>query len=168
MLNFTLIFSQVLTIDTVFQTTDTTIEASELQNRARLWFYETYKSGKSVIQLDDTESNTIVSKCSFYYNTTYRISQTSGYVKYDFTIYLKKGRYKCVITNFNHDANKLNMIDIGLITIAEDLPTKVMGYNMYNKVYKEIKVSIHSEINGILTSLENAMNKEIGAKNSDW
>lgn len=168
LLNFTLIFSQALTIETVFSTNDSTIEANELQNKARLWFYDTYNSGKSVIQLDDTENNTIISKCSFYYNTTYTMSKTSGYVKYDFTIYFKKGRYKCVLTNFNHDASQINMIDIGLITIAEDLPKKVMGYNMYNKVYKEIKQTILTDMQSLLTSLENAMNKETEAKSDDW
>ena len=167
-LNFAFIYSQSFTIDTVYSVNDTTIQASELQNRARLWFYDTYNSGKSVIQLDDTENNVIISKCSFYYDTSYRMSKTSGYVSYDFTIYFKKGRYKCVLTNFNHDASQINMIDIGLITTDEDLPNKVMGYNMYNNVYKEIKQTIQTDMQSLLASLKNAMNKETEAKNEDW
>lgn len=167
-LNFAFIYSQSFTIDTVYHVNDSTIQASELQNRARMWFYDTYKSGKSVIQLDDTENNVIISKCSLYYDTSYRMSKTSGYVGYDFTIYFKNGRYRCVLTNFNHDASQINMIDIGLITTDEDLPKKVMGYNMYNNVYKEIKQTIKTDMQSLLTSLQNAMNKGTVGENNDW
>ncbi|MBV9989374.1 MAG: DUF4468 domain-containing protein [Chitinophagaceae bacterium] len=73
--------------------------AKDLYSRAKLFIADTYKSGKTVTQLNDDESKTIVVKpaASVTYNEPLGIVRRQGYIDYQLKIECKDNRYRYTI-----------------------------------------------------------------------
>lgn len=79
---------------------------NELYLRARKWVYNTYNSGKDVVQLDDKENGQITGRAMFEtVQPNFLLGPISVDVTYHFDIETKDGRYKYEfkdITYFQH------------------------------------------------------------------
>lgn len=93
-----------------FELIDTlTGNKDEIYVKAHEWISKTYGSAKTVIDMQDKQAGKLVGKAL----TTVTISSQSIYgrlahedeVTYIMTIDVKDGRYRCVISHFNHKGN---------------------------------------------------------------
>ncbi len=87
-------YSGVVTIDSV--------NKDELYNRSNLWFVDTYKSSKDVIQLDDKANGNLVGKG--YFDVYWMYSFVMGLdvsIWHTVKLQFKDGKYKYEIYDFN-------------------------------------------------------------------
>lgn len=102
-------YSEVISVDSV--------SAVELYRRAKIWFVESYGSGKDVIQNDDQLTNTLQGKGIF--TTVYWVGNSEyqwGNISYVLSIVSKNGRYKYSFSNFFHTYVGYPDFSIGVIS----------------------------------------------------
>ena len=170
MLLSSIAFSQKLTYSEVVAEKGT---VKELYNRALMWYGETYNSSNDVIQtrIIEEDKGIIIAKALFKYNSKVFSGgeKVSGIVKYTVKIIVKEGRYKYIITDFYHKANKT--YHLGLITtndIYEGEREFGVPQNWYNKVYKDIKKQCELNTIDIISSLKKGMSKENSSSDDNW
>jgi hypothetical protein len=143
----------------------------QLYQRARRWFSENFKDSKEVLTIQDKESGELAGNgaMKFYSSTHWGSDGTKGYIRYRISILVKDGKYKYEITDFVHEGNRLNTLDLsfGLITDSEECPKHLPSQRKRweDKLWKEIKGDISSHVDEIKSSLESAMQEE---KESNW
>jgi hypothetical protein len=146
---------------------------NELYNRAKLWFVNAYNSASDVLQMDNKEEGQIIGKAIMKYNPTVfsGSEQTKGNIKYTIKIFVKDSRYKYEITDFVHDpyGNQYGKTSMGLITTDEECPNpKSMAKGWSNKVWRDIKNQIESNMTSLIASLKQSMTKQAESKSDDW
>lgn len=126
-----------------------------LYNRAKSYVAKHYDTLDQVINLDDKDAGTIILNLNFKYNCTLStgFATYSGNISYTLELFFKDNRYKYRFSNFKHHTE-------GIITDAEEHP-KDFRYKSekryFNKLWKDIKIQINTEIKEVSTSLETAM-----------
>lgn len=156
-------YSQFLQFEEVVRV-DSTVTKEELFKRARIWANQSFKSKKTIINIEDQENGEVAATGIIDYRTEKRFPGAScleGPITYKMNIYIKDGRYKYQFRTFNHRGSKgsgCKRLDLGELRYEPENTDK--GYvdiiekiseNMQNKIY----------------SLKQAMNKEYeGSK--DW
>lgn len=132
----------------------------ELYVRAREWFARSFKSSKSVIQMEDKEAGKIIGKGSS--SGLYTVLMSTVPYKLDFTVSItvKEGRYRYEISPFDTQ----NSSSEGLYSIytAED---KGMKYSIAKKVVPHIHSIGMSLSNGIKEFMQ--QNITNGTKSKD-
>jgi len=144
--------------------------ATILYSRAKRFVAETYKSGKTVTDLDDATTTTIILKPLMdSYSSSVSMSaissSCSASVKYTFTIECKDGRYKYTLSDFHH------VIDIGQCGAGGDLTSEkpACGYFLlFKKTWAKIKASADAEAKALIEALNKAMNSSSTGAKSDW
>jgi hypothetical protein len=81
------------------------VSAGQLYSRAKLFVAENFRSAKDVMQLDDKESTTLVAKGVMVPIIKIPILGNSeyGYVHFAMKIQTKDGKYRYVISDFDHE-----------------------------------------------------------------
>lgn len=149
---------------------DSNISKDILYTNARLWFMNTFKDSKSVLEVDDRVNYTIAGKGNFNYEPrVFSGSEgTRGYISFSVYIFIKNGKYKYEITNFYHNSSSLrNSFPLGLITDDKEYTGKkhsLVGNGWYNRVNNDIKEQINLQMENIISDLKKNMLKN----NSDW
>ena len=161
-----LTYSEVVQIDSISQ--------NEIYNRAKLWFATTYNSANNVLQIDNKEEGQLIGKAVIKYDSKVFVGSaiTDGYISYIIKIFVKDSTYKYEITDFIHAptgdavAGKSSM---GLITTSEECPNpKPMQKGWSNKVWKDIKSQIETNMNSLIPSMKQGIKKQTETKKSDW
>ena len=131
-----------------------------LFSRAREWFAKAYKSSTNVIQMEDKESGKIVGKAliTVYMTTVFGSHEESGNINYTITIYVKDGRYKYEITDFNHTGLYVNS-SVGRTPdggACEILLNEKKGFwcNSYKKTYESYLFQMDENIKALVTDLK--------------
>jgi hypothetical protein len=162
-----LIYSDVVMIDGS--------SSSDLFKRGKIWFVESFVNSNNVIHLENENDNIIIGKGQFPYNPKIfnASARTVGIINYSIKLYFKDGRYKFELTNFTHESRSVSNyggIDFGLITSGSNCPNpkKGMGANWSDKVWTDIKEQIDCEVNQIIVSLKNGMQKQVQSNSNDW
>jgi len=137
-----------------------------LYTRAREWFAKTYKSSKSVIQMEDKESGTLVGRALLLVK-----DGTYGYIDYSISVYLKTGRFRYVITDFSHRGNPRYGFyeDFGpceSFMNYEEKPFFLIS-TIYNLGYPECIKTIKAEIPALIADLKTAMKNNAGTQTKD-
>ena len=145
---------------------DSTTPASTLQAAARKWFVDTFKDAKEVIQMDDEATNTIVGKGLSKPDPNFGLH-------YTIEVASKKGRARIRLYNVHHEG-------IGGITVGTSyqpylswgalvdepecysIPDKPSYVKQRLKRCEFIRPAVSSSINGLVLSLEAALNVSIG------
>lgn len=144
----------------------------ELFNRARLWFADYYKSSKDVLQISDRESGELVGKPLFKYSSRYFVGSaaTVGVVNYTIKVFVKDGRYKYIVSDFNHEAYFTNehKHSFGLITSDSTQDMGMLGKRLDQKVWREIRDMANEHVAQIAESLKQAMEKPSNNADSNW
>lgn len=137
----------------------------ELYNRAKIWFAETFRSAKEVIQLDNKEEGKIIGKgvSSFIVNAGTAIeSDIPLYFTID--LQMKDGRYKILFSNMRTHVAAIEM------WISEKRRLNKKGEvrsNLNGKYYQ----GVNQELNRMADSLEAAMkttSSNTTATGSEW
>ncbi len=153
-------------------TVDSTANKTELFNRARRWFSNTFKSEKDVISITDKESGEISGNAVVKYKSDrfyVGVVCVNGYVNFKINVYVKDGRYKYVIHSLVHegsyyDGNK--PISYGILTDSEIAPKPTRG-GANKKAWVEIKAQAINQINSLINSLKTEMSTKSEVQD-DW
>ena len=144
-----------------------------LYYNARLWFMNTFKDSKAVLEIDDKVNYVIAGKGVLRYEP--RVFSGSdgirGFINFSVFIYIKDGKYKYEITNFYHEpiGRYGTVYSLHLITDDQEYtgPKNTffgLGHDWYNRVFQDIKEQINLKIEPSLIDLKNTMEKN----NNDW
>ena len=121
------------------------IKKDAIYNGLKEWVGMSFKSAKNVIEMDDKEAGILLLRpVSDYKMKGLTYLGFEGYLKYTIKLNIKDGRFKVVITNFEHSVLPGNCKDcnLGLITTDEEYPYKYSfgAKGHMTKVWKDIKV----------------------------
>ena len=121
------------------------IKKDAIYNGLKEWVGMNFRSAKNVIEIDDKEAGMLLLRpVSDYKMKGLPYLGFEGYLKYTIKLNIKDGRFKVVITNFEHSVLPGNCRDcnLGLITIDEEYPYKYSfgAKGSMNKVWKDVKV----------------------------
>lgn len=159
-----LTFSEVKTVDSTFTKDD-------LYLKTKMWFANTFKDAKEVIQLDDKENGIIIGKgsISIYHSQAVFAKQGdyTGYIRFTIKVQVKDGRYKYELYNFVHSGKTASF---GLLTTDNNCPVKIsmttQGWR--DKSWNEIKNKATYEAQSLINSLYVNLSKaNINSKNND-
>lgn len=142
-----------------FSMVDSIKDASKdvLYIRAHEWFAKTFVSAKEVIQMSDKEAGKLIGKGIV--ETPVRNGFGSitwhDYVHYTISVDVKNGKYRCVISDFYHEAGSYEgATNYG--SLDNTSAPKQFGFSMDGK-WKEIKTVSQDKANKILESLKISM-----------
>lgn len=160
------IYGQELKFEQVVKV-DSTITKAELYNRARSWYAATYKSEKDVMSISDKDLGEISGNGAIRFDpkTFYFGSVCArGWVMYKINIYVKEGRYKYNFHTFVHEGTRCpggGLVSFGILTLDKEHKTES------NKGWREVKEVINAQIESLIKSLNEAMNKKHEI-NNEW
>lgn len=146
-------------------TVDSTVNKTELFNRARQWFSSTFRSEKDVISVSDKESGEISGNAVLKYKSDrfyVGVVCVNGYVNFKINVYVKDGRYKYVFHSFDHEGSFYEgnkPISYGILTNSASAPKPTRG-SANNKAWAEIKDQTASQVNELINSLKTAMSQK--------
>lgn len=155
---------------------DSTITKEQLFERARQWFATYFKDSKAVLQVSDKDNGELIGRGAIPFSSGVFVGSaaTKGYINFDVKVYSKQGRYKYELTNFIHEGTSgvdFKAISFGLITtdsICSKFPDDQYYLKWQNKLWKEMKAKIESEIQPLIASLVRVMNSAIPSQKDDW
>ena len=149
-------------------TLDSSLTKDVLYERAREWFSKNVRSSKDAIDYSDKQEGKILG--SFFIETplTGGMGQwTESAVRFKAAIYIKDGRYKYELSDFNHiDLNLRNYPDAGGNLSNEKPVCGNMG--LMKKHWKVIKEITENKIDRMLLSLNESMKKNAPAQDNSW
>ena len=144
------------------------VSKNELFDRAKLWIANSFKDGKTVIQIENRDLGQILCKGNF---PTYYTYKTIGARKIPvdcfFTINMlfKDGKYKVDIYDLSVKNSEYNRYDFGpVITSAIVCPVSWPMGNRQSKVdemWNEVKHNIDVEIRSVLDQIKIGFQKKI-------
>lgn len=130
-------FSKVITCDS-------TATKSDIYSAIKGWIGVSFKSAKSVIEMEDKDAGLIVIRPSHdYYMKGLMYLGFSGYIRYTVKFQIKDGRYKVDVTNFDHLATtECRDCNVGIITTDKEYPYKAAfgAKGHMNKVWNDLKI----------------------------
>jgi|ERR1035437_207025 hypothetical protein len=156
--NGEIVYSGIVNVDS--------INSKELYVRAHTWFANTFKSAKSVIQLDDKEAGKIIGKGFIEVVTPFKagVMGTVGFVGnvyFTLDIQTKDGKYKYVLSNFSY-INSINDAEFDFKS------SSVVKNGLYQKKWdlwwQNAKINTNADVLNLIESLKKAMN----INNSNW
>lgn len=135
--------------------------------KARQWLNEAIKSSKTALQIADKETGELSGKS--YLLSVYRTglkgkynSTASVYYAFDFSIFVKDGRYKYIFTQFKEVDIYGAHSGYGLVTSADT----VLQRNMFIKpakataYWRRQKVGLIENMTALIENLKESMTKE--------
>lgn len=134
-------------------------DASQLFSRAQAYFVNTFVDSKSVIQMKDESSKTIIGKGNI--SMPERLWKT-GWVNFTLTIQAKDGRYRYVVTDFSHD----NSLSSSIGGALENEKPACGTFNMMMKHWNLYKEHTNSRVTLLIASLKKAM--DVPSSKTDW
>ena len=139
------------------------ITAAKLYVNANIWFVDTFKNPKEVLQFSDEKNYTIVGRGIIPYQSNIFMSNvaTRGYIYFDLKIMCKNSKFKYEIYNFNHIGNTLNFGDIYKNGIND---SNYGPKKWKEKVSNELIDLIENKIEIITSSLKTSMSKSTDDK----
>ena len=150
------------------------VKKDVIYNGLKEWVGMSFKSAKNVIEMDDKEAGIILLRpVSDYKMKGLTYLGFEGYLKYTIKLSLKDGRFKVVVTNFEHSVLPGNCRDcnLGLITVDEEYPYKYSfgAKGSMNKVWKDVKVKSEQIAAGYFDEISKIKFKSnSSASNNNW
>ena len=138
--------------------------AKELYLRAVSWLAHSVVDAESVLEVQDRESGTLISKVAIPYEPNVAASENvRGFITFTVTIMVKDGRYKYTISDFTHHGSPSateDAINFGPLTTAEEYP------EISTKIWKHLKTVSASRASDLIRSMKTAMSAPVpGAGN---
>jgi hypothetical protein len=139
--------------------------AKELYLRAVSWLAHSVVDAESILEVQDRESGTLISKVAIPYepNVAASSENSRGVITFTVTIMVKDGRYKYMISDFTHHGSPSateDAINFGPLTTAEEYP------EISTKIWKHLKTVSASRASDLIRSMKTAMSAPVpGAGN---
>ena len=146
----------------IVELSDNSVPKDILYNRAKEWFVKAFKSSNEVIQLDDKESGKIIGKGNFSINRTMYL--TDSRVDFTMTIMVKDGRYKYIVSDFNHVSFKAGYSGGSLDNEKPDCG----NFNMAKKGWNQVKEQTKSTVDNLIADLKTFMETESVESDDSW
>jgi len=141
---------------------DSLTNKQELFSRAREWFAKAYNSSTNVIQMEDKESGKIIGKALMSVNTkSLGVIFPNGNINYTISIYIKDGKYKYEITDFNHT----DVIHGGGFGDCEKMINPKKGYKY---IFDYFLPQLDNNIRALVIDLKSGMKTKKGIKKDEW
>jgi hypothetical protein len=146
---------------------DSTYTKDQLYSIIREWTSKSFKSSQDVIQMDDKENGKLIIKALFptYYKLL-GMNAWQGDIYFTFSIYIKDGRYKYEVTNFNHVGGTRRGETFPTLGSCESLinGTGIMA-SRQEKIVNQIPENILPLINSLKSVI---LQSKAGQLNNDW
>lgn len=142
----------------------------QLYERARLWFANTFKDAKEVIQISDAEKGELVGKGAFSYSSKVFVGSagTLGTINFTAKIYVKEGRYKYEFNDFHHEGSGVHRTDMGIVS-PDCCPDPNKGMKGWQrKVLRDCKEQTERHMETVISTLIAAMNKPTEGQKDNW
>jgi hypothetical protein len=155
------VFTEVITLDSV--------SAENLYNRARLFVSNYYKSSKTVTDLSDEKSSTVIIKSykiSHFKDWTGGIYPAGGF-NYTLKVYCKENRYKYEISSLTHTGEYDNFNNSSGGAIENDKPDCGTMF-ITKKQWNYIKQDCITNIIKLSEDLKKAMSNKSEIEKKDW
>lgn len=139
------------------------ISKADLYVRAGTWFTRTFKSSKSVLELQDKEAGKLIGKGGLpvFIKTPLVGTVDAGTVMATITVLCKDGKYKYTIDNLRHERpyGKYSdqWVDAG--SLEQEKPKVGMMGRPSKKEWNDIKASVDKEIKTMIIDLKKSMAK---------
>lgn len=139
------------------------VSKNDLYVRANTWFTRTFKSAKSVLELQDKEAGKLIGKgvLPIMIKVPIMGATDAGYVGATVTIMCKDGKYKYVIDNLSHSkpygANTQYWVDGG--SLEQEKPKVGMMGRPSKKEWNDIKEATQKDILSMVADLKKGMAK---------
>jgi hypothetical protein len=139
------------------------VNKNELYVRANTWFTRTFKSAKSVLELQDKEAGKLIGKglLSVMVKVPIVGATDAGTVATTITILCKDGKYKYVIDNLSHERpygpNTEYWVSAG--ALEKEKPEAGMMRRPNKKEWNDIKTAIDKDIMSLTADLKKSMAK---------
>ncbi|WP_310393653.1 DUF4468 domain-containing protein [Hymenobacter sp.] len=128
---------------------------AQLYSRAYEWVVKSYKSAPDVLQMQDKESGKIILKGNTH---AYIRGRDAGLVNHTFSIYLKEGKYKYEVTNFNNvNPTPKGEFGFGRFENEKSSFTMPMMNGIIQKSYNILRRNTDTDIKAMLADLQAAM-----------
>ncbi|MDE5785354.1 MAG: DUF4468 domain-containing protein [Duncaniella sp.] len=135
----------------------------------REWVATTFVSGKTVTQMEDPTTGTIILKAEFPFKKGGIYSAYEGHVSYMLKLQAKDGRFRVEMSNISHENKPGNAqhCSLGLITTAEKSGKGGLDKGSHNKIWKEVKEKAQEQFNLLVSSLKSA-SLDGSSTEEDW
>jgi hypothetical protein len=139
------------------------VSKADLYVRAGTWFSRTFKSSKSVLELQDKEAGKLIGKgvIPVIIKVPIMGATDAGTVSATITVLCKDGKYKYVIDNLNHErpygANTQQWVNGG--ALEQEKPKVGMMGRPSKKEWNDIKAAFDKEAKAMVADLKKAMAK---------
>lgn len=120
----------------VVQYKDTTISADKLFTLAQTWFANTFKSSKSVLQVNDRVSMKLIGKGTASYSNGVGVDAIS-YISYTIAVDIKNGKYRY----------KVYDITFGHVSGNEEDVSKGYSHYLHNEIHRALFESKKNALN---------------------
>lgn len=138
---------------------------SQLYNKAREWFVNTYKDANAVIQLDDKDAGKLMGKGVYKYAFANGINISQITLTFTVNIDIKDGKYRCRIYAFSGDNANTSMLGgpnaTNIYKIDYDRCYTDLKAGKREKYNSKMLNGLDSEVKSIEKSLRDAMNKKV-------
>ena len=139
------------------------VSKADLYVRAGTWFSRTFRSAKSVLELQDKEAGKLIGNGSIPVTIKVPIvgATDAGSVAATITIQCKDGKYKYSFENLTHSrpfgANTQQWVDGG--PLEQEKPKVGMMMRPSKREWSSIKESVDKDIKGMIDGLKKNMAK---------
>ncbi len=156
------IMAQPLSFTGIVSLKDTTLTKDELYARGVLWVTSgTFKSPGDILKMSDKKTGIIQGSGSMHHQHIgggVPGSYASGYITFNFKLYVKDSKYKYEFSDFVHHGVSEGY-SYGLVNDGE------CNKKFWKKYYVQIRKTINTEVASMLKSLESFMNSGV---NNNW
>lgn len=130
---------------------------AELYVKAQSWLAARFKSSKTVIQMEDKDAGRIIGKANYPTEVKAAFGNVIGsdYVSFTITIDVKDGRYRCVLSDFTHEAGTYKYAVAGGSLNGEK--PECGTFMMPKRRWAGIKQEIREDAAATLSSLKKEM-----------
>lgn len=143
---------------------------NDIYVRAHQWISKSYGSAKVVIDMQDKEAGKLIGKANMpvkmYIGTMYGKFDYTAYVSYIISIDVKDGKYRCVVSDFNHSSTTVHFSNNTSVPgksygdLNQDMVTYISSATnkpVEDKQYYSVKNQVMTQAQAILKDLKEKM-----------
>ncbi|HAN19607.1 MAG: hypothetical protein A2X13_14795 [Bacteroidetes bacterium GWC2_33_15] len=150
------------------------LSKDEIYDLARIWFTETFVSANNVLQIQDKEAGQLIGRGSIgYTSATFMANEAvNGNISFLVKIFVKDGRFKYIITDFNHKGTPSKYcssgVNFGIITEQSESPIISRGNpaGWHNKQWEKMKHESAVVAASLIRSMKEKIKKD--KLQNDW
>lgn len=143
-----------------------------LYSKGLIWFAETFKDSRAVIEVKDREAGIIIGNGFFKYSALkgLKYRDVQGYIEFTIKVMFKDGRSKIELKSFTHRPN-YEPYSLGIISDSEDYPYSKVNKGINDKwhqtLWEDLKSKVPLQANSLLENFTKFIIKNAN-QTDDW